>query len=401
MSVNERLAALHGHGMAIWIDALSRDELDSGRFQHLVREMSITGVTSNPSTFAAALRTTDRYEPQIAALLRRGECDPRELFWALALADVQTAAALLHPVYDDTSGRDGFVSFECTPDVADDTLGTVRQAADLHRRIDRPNVMIKVPGTAAGVDAIKVLTTAGISINVTLLFCVDRYSECLEAYQAGLEARLAHGRPLTGMASVASLFLSRLDAKADAILNEDSVLHGEVALASAAAVLSLYRQHLDSPRWLRLAAAGAQPQRPLWASVAPKSDRYSDVHYVERLVAPGTIVTMSPKTLEAFADHGRADAVLDTDARGAAATLVQAARVGIDFRRLAHDLEREGIASFCTSYAEVLDSLTEHIEGSAGRGADGAATAAATSSPSTGRRGAVRQPAHEAHRVRQ
>lgn len=383
MSVNEPLSALHSRGIAIWIDALGRDELEGGRFQRLVRDLSVTGVTSNPSTFAAALRSTDRYEPQIAALVRCGERDPRELFWALALADVQAAADLLHPVHEETGGRDGFVSFECTPDVADDTVGTVRQAADLHRRINRPNVMIKVPGTAAGIDAIKLLTTAGISINVTLLFSVDRYTESLDAYQAGLEARLTQGRALTGMASVASLFLSRMDAKADAVLAEDSVLHGEVALASAAAVLSLYRQHLDSPRWLRLAAAGAQPQRPLWASVAPKSDRYSDVHYVERLVAPGTIVTMPPATLEAFADHGRADAVLDTEAGGAAATLVRAARTGIDFRRLAHDLEREGIASFCTSYAEVLDSLTKHIKGSAGRGDDGARLQPTTASPTS------------------
>jgi transaldolase len=381
MSANERLSALHAHGMAVWIDALGRDELESGRFQRLLDDLSVTGVTSNPSTFAAALGATERYEPQIAGLIQSGERDPRELFWALALADVQTAADLLQPVYEDTTGRDGFVSFECTPDVADDAVGTVHQAADLHRRIDRPNIMIKVPGTAAGIDAIKLLTAAGISINVTLLFSVDRYSECLDAYQAGLEARLAQGRPLTGMASVASLFLSRMDAKADAILAEDSALHGEVALASAAAVLSRYQQHLDSPRWQRLAAAGAQPQRPLWASVAPKDDRYRDVHYVERLVAQGSIVTMPSATLEAFADHGRTDAALDTDARGAAATLVRAAQAGVDFRRLAHELEREGLASFCISYAEVLDSLTEHIEGSAGRGAVGARPQAATGAP--------------------
>lgn len=362
MSTNGRLAALQREDVSVWVDALGRAELASGHFACRVREMSITGVTSNPSTFAAALRATDLYRTQIAALVGDGERSARELFWALALQDVQTAADILHPVYEATAGSDGFVSFQCTPDVADDTTGTVCQATELHRRIDRNNVMIKVAGTAAGVDAIKLLTAAGISVNVTLLFSVDRYSECLDAYQAGLEARLAQGQPLTQVASVASMFLSRMDAKADAVLPETSDLRGESALASAAAVLSLYRGHLQAARWRRLAAAGAQPQRPLWASVAPKSDRYSDVHYVERLVAGGTVVTMPPATLEAFADHGRVDAVPDIGARCAAATLVRAAKAGVDFRQLAHELEREGIASFSDAYTEILDTLEQQIE---------------------------------------
>lgn len=367
MSGNERLSALHDRGVAVWIDALGREELENGRFRRLLREMSVTGVTSNPTTFAAALSDTDRYQNQIATLVQRGERSARELFWALALSDVQTAADLLSDVHGRSAGRDGFVSFECTPDVADDTVGTVRQATDLYRRINRRNVMIKVPGTAAGVDAITLLTTAGISINVTLLFCVDRYSECLDAYQAGLEARLAQGRPVAGVASVASLFLSRLDAKADAVLPDSSDLRGEIALASAAAVLNLYRQHLRSPRWQRLSAAGAKSQQPLWASVAPKSERYRDVHYVERLVASDTVVTMPPATLAAFAAHGRADAALDDEGPSAAATLARAGSLGVDLRQLAHELEREGLASFSASYSKVLHTLTGNIERETGQ----------------------------------
>lgn len=362
MKVNRQLTVLQRQGVSIWIDALGRDELEGGTFEHRVRRMCVTGVTSNPSTFAAALRSSDLYDRQIAALTGgQGVRDTRELFWALALADIQSAADMLADVHERTAGQDGYVSFECTPDVAHDTLATVQQATDLHARIDRPNAMIKVPGTAAGVDAIKLLTAAGISVNVTLLFSLNRYATCLDAYLSGLELRLGRGLPLSPVASVASLFLSRVDAKVDAVLPESSDVLGEVALATAAQVVDHYRGHLQSPRWRRLAAAGARPQRPLWASVAPKADRYRDVRYVERLVVPDTVVTMPPATLEAFADHGDADSIVEVDAHAAATTLAKAAELDVDLSVVEARLEREGLASFADAYAEIIDRLGREL----------------------------------------
>ena len=237
--------------------------------------------------------------------------DSRELFFALALEDVRRAADLLSPAYDASAGRDGFVSFECTPDLADDTAGTVAQAVELWDRLARPNVMIKVPATDAGVPAIEELTARGINVNVTLLFSVARYEQVIDAYLTGLERRARRGEPIDAIASVASFFVSRVDAKTDTLLPEGSDLRGRVAIANARLAYARYRDRFSDRRWLALRRAGAHPQRPLWASTATKDPGYSDVLYVEELIAADVINTMPEATLRAFADHGDAGRAFD------------------------------------------------------------------------------------------
>ena len=352
----DRLHALSEAGVAIWLDTLSRDLLDTGELARLIAERAVTGATSNPTIFAAAITGSDRYDAQLAQLLGRGERNPRELFFTLALDDVRRAADLLRPTHDASGGADGFISFECTPDLADDTEGTIRQARSLWERIDRPNVLIKVPATHAGVDAVRVLIGDGINVNVTLLFSVDRYAEILDAFQTGLEQRRQRGGSLASVVSVASFFVSRVDTKADPLLPDGSPLRGTIGVANAASAFALYRRRMSAPRWQQLAAAGARPQRPLWASTGTKNPAYSDVHYVESLIAPGVVNTMPRATLDAFADHGEAAPMLIAALPEAEAQLAAAA-AAVDLPRLTADLEREGVQSFCASYDEILDSL--------------------------------------------
>ena len=305
-----RLDQLHDAGVSIWLDTLSRELLDSGAFAALIADCAVTGATSNPTIFAKAITASDAYEDQIRAELASGVRDTQELFFALALADVGRAAQLLRPTYDASDGGDGFISFECTPDLADDTAATVEQALMLWERLARPNVMIKVPATEAGIGAIEELTARGVNVNVTLLFSVERYEQVIDAYVAGLERRVSRGQPVDAIASVASFFVSRVDTKADALLRADSSLRGRVAVASAHRAYGRFRERFADERWRALAAAGARPQRPLWASTATKDPAYSDVLYVEELIAPGVVNTMPEATLRAFAAHGEASRVL-------------------------------------------------------------------------------------------
>jgi transaldolase len=358
-----RLAQLRRAGVSIWLDTLSRELLDSGAFAGLIDDCAVTGATSNPTIFAKAITGSDRYDEQLAEALDAGVRDPQGLFFELALEDVGRAADLLRATYDASGGRDGFVSFECTPDLADDTAATVDQAVMLWRRLDRPNVMIKVPATRAGVPAIEALTARGINVNVTLLFSVARYEQVIEAYLAGLERRVRDGQPIGAIASVASFFVSRVDAKADAILADDSDLRGRVAIANARLAYARYRERFSDPRWLALREVGAQPQRPLWASTATKDPAYSDVLYVEHLVAPDVITTMPAATLGAFADHGEATSAFDPGARNSEETIRRAEDAGIDLAAVTAELEREGVRAFDDSYRELLAC----IERKAGR----------------------------------
>ena len=282
-----RLRQLHEAGVSIWLDTLSRELLDSGAFATLIADCAVTGATSNPTIFAKAITGSDDYDDQLRAAVAGGITDPQELFFELALDDVRAAADLLRPAYQASGGRDGFVSFECTPDLADDAAATIEQALDLWQRLDRPNVMIKVPATEAGVPAIEELTARGVNVNVTLLFSIARYEQVIDAYVAGLERRVAAREPVDTIASVASFFVSRVDAKADALLPAGSELRGRVAIANAHRAYGRYRERFADARWRTLAGAGARPQRPLWASTATKDPAYSDVLYVERLIAPG------------------------------------------------------------------------------------------------------------------
>jgi transaldolase len=349
-----RLQLLHDAGVSIWLDTLSRELLDSGDFAALIADSAVTGATSNPTIFAKAITTSDRYDHDLRAVSDRS---PQERFFAIALEDVGRAADLLRPAHEASGGRDGFVSFECTPDLADDARATVAQALDLWSRLARPNVMIKVPATAAGIPAIEELTARGVNVNITLLFSVGRYEQVIDAYVAGLERRVSAGEPVDAIASVASFFVSRVDSKADALLGAGSGLRGRAAIANAQRAYGRYRARFDDERWSPLRAAGAHPQRPLWASTGTKDPAYSDVLYVEQLIAPDVINTMPLATLHAFADHGHATRTL-TESTGAAEQIlreVQAA--GVDLDAIAADLEREGVESFCASYRELLTCI--------------------------------------------
>jgi transaldolase len=353
-TTNPRLQALHDAGVSIWLDTLSRELLDSGEFARLITDCSVTGVTSNPTIFAKAITGSDRYDADLRALVVAGVRDPQKLFFTLALDDVRRAADVLRSAHDTAEGRDGFVSFECTPDLADDTVGTIVQAVELWRRLSRSNAMIKVPATEAGIPAIYELTARGVNVNVTLLFSLARYEQVIDAYIAGLERRLEAGEAVDGIASVASFFVSRIDAKADAQLPADSDLRGRVAIANARDAYRLYRERFTDARWLTLHDAGAKPQRPLWASTGTKDPAYSDVLYVEELVVRDAINTMPEATLHAFGDHGDATGHFDWSSGGAAETLRLAADAGVDLDAITADLERDGVESFCESYAELL-----------------------------------------------
>jgi transaldolase len=356
---NPNLNQLHEAGVSVWLDTLSRQLLDSGEFAALIRDCAVTGATSNPTIFARAITGSDLYDEPVRALAAGGERDPRELFFSLALDDVRAAAQLLRPAFDRSGGSDGFISFECTPDLADDTGGTIAQATDLWQRLGRPNVMIKVPGTEAGLPAIEELTRCGVNVNVTLLFSIERYEQVIDAYRRGLEARAKAGAPVDGITSVASFFLSRIDTKVDAQLPGSSPLRGQIAVASARVAYQRYLAKFTGPEWERLAQAGARRQRPLWASTGTKNPAYSDVLYVAQLIGPDVVSTMPQQTLRAFADHGRVARTLDADPTAAEQILIDAERAGIDLGAVTGELEREGVRSFCDSYHQLLECV-EH-----------------------------------------
>jgi transaldolase len=361
MAPNPNLLLLHEAGVSIWLDTLSRELVDGGGFAELIADFSVTGATSNPTIFAKAITSSDCYDGQLRELVSGGERDPQQLFFSLALDDVRAAARLLRPAWEDSHGDDGFVSFECTPDLADDTNATVAQATGLWRLLGQPNVMIKVPGTTAGLPAIEELTRRGVNVNVTLLFSIDRYQQVIDAYLRGLTARADAGEPLHTISSVASFFLSRIDAKADPLLDEASALRGQLAIASARVAYQRYQAKFAGPQWERLRALGARRQRPLWASTGTKNPAYSDVRYVSELIGPGVISTMPDHTLRAFADHGTVARSLDAVPSAAEQTLTAAPAAGIDLAAITSELEREGVRSFCDSYHQLLDCIERKL----------------------------------------
>jgi len=364
---NHNLRLLREAGVSIWLDTLSRQMLQSGEFEELLADYSVTGATSNPTIFAKAITGSDLYDEQLLALAGAGDRDLRELFFSLALDDVRDAARLLRSEYDRTGGMDGLVSFECTPDLADDTEATIAQALDLWQRLAQPNVMIKVPGTEAGLPAIAELTRRAVNVNVTLLFSVQRYERVIDAYLRGLAARADAGEPIDTITSVASFFLSRIDTKVDPQLSAGSPARGRVALASARVAYQRYLGKFAGPEWERLAQLGAKRQRPLWASTGTKNPDYPDVRYVAELIGADIISTMPAPTLLAFADHGEVRPTLAADPAGAERTLVEAATAGIDLTKLTEELEREGVQLFCDSYDELLHCIASKVGALAGR----------------------------------
>ena len=367
-NVNPRLQRLREAGVSIWLDTLSRDMLETGKFERLIQEFGITGATSNPTIFAKAITSSDRYDAQVRSAVERGLSDSQAIFFELGLDDIRSAAGLLRESWDQSDGGDGFVSFECTPDLADDTEATIDQALDLFGRLSLPNVMIKVPATAAGVPAIEELTARGVNVNVTLLFSISRYDEVIEAYLRGLERRVEGGHDISRLASVASFFVSRVDAKADTVLPDDSPLGGQIAIANAHRAYGLYLERFAGARWEALARHGASAQRPLWASTGTKNAAYSDVLYVERLIAPGVVNTMPEQTLNAFADHGNVERALDANLAEADEILSEAASAGLDLDRITSELEREGVQSFCDAYDELLRCIESKAAALVGSG---------------------------------
>jgi transaldolase len=364
MTITQRL---HGLGQRLWLDNLSRELLASGTLARYIDDLSLTGLTSNPTIFDQAIRHTPLYDATIRSGAGAGESD-EAIFFKLALEDLAQAAALFRPAFDASGGADGWVSLEVSPLLARDTAGTIEQVKDLHARAGLPNLFIKIPGTPEGIPAIEECLLAGIPINVTLLFSPEQYVAAAGAYQRAVERRLAAGRKAP-VRSVASLFVSRWDkAVSDKV---PDALRNRLGIAIAQRTYKAYRELLASLAWRRLVDnAGAPAQRLLWASTGTKDPRASDVLYVEALVAPDTVNTMPDATLLAFADHGTIEGVLSPDGGDAEAVLAQFARAGVDTAGLAVELQREGVQSFAESWKDLMACIA------AKRGGAGATRAA-------------------------
>ncbi|MEP5515676.1 MAG: transaldolase [Bauldia litoralis] len=351
------LKSLHDAGQSIWLDNIRRELLDSGTLARYISDLSVTGLTSNPTIFQHAIAGSAAYDNAMRSRLGKG-LSTEELFFEIALEDITAAADLFRPIHDATGGVDGFVSLEVSPTLADDTEGTIAQAKRLHAAAARPNVFIKVPGTKAGLVAIEELTAAGISINVTLLFSREHYLDSAEAFMRGLERRVAAGQDLN-VHSVASLFISRWDVAASKTLPED--LHNKLGVAIGKRSFKAYCDLLESDRWKKLAAAGAFPQRLLFASTSAKDPRIPDTFYVTALAADNTVNTMPEATLLAFGDHGKLDGVLAADGGGAGETIAAITKAGLDVDALAAQLQIEGRDSFDDSFKQLLDSIEAKV----------------------------------------
>ena len=357
-----RLQQLHDAGVSIWLDTIRRSILTSGQFERMIAEDALTGVTSNPTIFEKAISGSTDYDEAIRVLLADDITDPKDLFFALGLEDIRMAADLLRAPYEASGRTDGFGSFELAPELAHDVDGSISQARALWARLDRPNVMIKIPATKEGIPVIEELTAEGININVTLLFSGARYEDAALAYIVGLERRLSAGERIDGVASVASFFVSRVDTAVDRMLPEGSPLRGTVAVANARRAYGKFRDLVRGPRWEALSWAGARVQRPLWASTGTKDPRYSDVLYVEELIAPDTVNTMPETTLLAFKDHGQVRPSIEEGLEDAQRTLAQAEAAGVDLDEVAARLEEEGVAAFEGSYRRLLGEIEEKVD---------------------------------------
>ena len=344
---------LNGLGQSLWLDNITRGILSDGTLLSYRDSKAVTGLTSNPTIFAQAIKSGKDYD---ASIRKAGGADVEKTFFSLAIEDLRHAAEIFEPVYKRTNGVDGWVSLEVSPLLADDTAKTIDQAVALHKQANVRNLFIKVPGTLAGIGAIEELIFRGVPINVTLLFSPDQYQAAADAWLRGLERRHEAGLDLD-VASVASVFISRWDVKvADKVPEE---LHNKLGLAVCALIYARYRALLDSPRLQRLQNAGARVQRLLWASTGTKDPKASDVLYIEKLAAPLTVNTMPEKTLLAFADHGKAESVMPLDDPSAQTTLKRFADAGIQMEPLAKTLQQEGADSFVKSWHELLQTVTE------------------------------------------
>ena len=366
MSLLKDLAA---KGQAVWLDFVDRKFLAEGGLQKLVDEDGLTGVTSNPSIFEKAMGHGDAYDAALAEFDRAHPGAPAMARYEhLAIQDIQTAADTLRPVYDRLNAKDGYVSLEVSPYLANDTDGTIAEAKKLWAAVDKPNLMIKIPGTPAGVPAIAATIDAGINVNVTLLFSIEAYKAVALAYVDGLEDRASRGEPIDRIASVASFFVSRIDSKiddkidarvkdGDAEAEALKAVRGKVAIANAKLAYAWYEEFIASDRWQALAAKGAQPQRLLWASTGTKNPDYPDTLYLDTLIGKDTVNTVPPKPMDAFRDHGTVADTLTADVDGARHVLAEAERLGLDLNGVTETLVEEGVTSFSKAFDDLLGAI--------------------------------------------
>jgi transaldolase len=372
--MTSRIAQLHEHGQSVWLDYIRRGIIGSGELREMIGTYDLRGVTSNPSIFEQAIGKGDDYDASFHELAAQG-ADAVKAFDTVALKDIQDAADLFRPVFDAADGHDGFISMEVSPTLADDTQATTAEAKRLWAALDRPNVMIKIPGTDAGIPAIEQSTADGLNINITLLFSLASYEKVMEAYLRGLERRAQAGQPLAHVASVASFFVSRVDnsvdAKLEEILKSDADegtkarargLLGKAAIANAKLAYERFTQVFSGPRWEALAARGAHVQRPLWASTSTKNPAYRDVLYVEELIGPHTVNTIPLATIQAFADHGVAARTVDADVDVAKGHLASLAELGIDLDEVTRELQVDGVKKFAKSFEDMMEVVGKKLE---------------------------------------
>jgi transaldolase len=366
------LKRLAGVGQSVWYDYIRRDLTTGPTLKRYIEEDGLSGMTSNPTIFQKAIAGSTLYDEDVRGQARTTK-DAAAIFEALAVADVRAAADVFRPVYEATGGDDGFVSIEVAPRLARDTQGTIAEARRLWKACDRPNVMVKIPGTREGLPAIRQCLSEGININVTLLFSVDRYREVMEAYLSALEERVGRGQPAERIRSVASFFVSRVDTNADKKLDaiakdagrsssdRDAAkrLRGKLAIANARIAYEAFEEVFSSPRFAALKMKGVRAQRPLWASTSAKDPAYTDLYYVEALIAPDSVDTMPPETFEAYRAHGDPKVRIREDLVGAHAALRDLAALGVDVDRVAVELEEEGVKKFSDSYDQLLKAVEE------------------------------------------
>jgi len=367
-----RLQELHDVGQSIWLDSIDRRMLHDGELDRRIREDALTGMTSNPTIFQKALASSNAYDDQIVGAEEEG-LTSWELFELLETTDVRDACDSFAGVYSSTRGADGYVSIEISPGVSHNADAAVEEARRLWKTVDRPNVMVKVPGTVEGAVAVRRLIAEGINVNITLLFAIEAHDRVIEAYMAGLEDRVKARQPIDGLASVASFFVSRVDTEIDKRLDaliakaqpaekeRLQLLKGRAAIANAKLAYRLFRQKFSGPRWEALAKQGARVQRPLWASTSTKNPAYRDVMYVEDLIGPDTVDTMPPATIEAFADHGVVEKTVDKKVAVAEGLLKEIEAVGISVREVTEKLLVDGIDSFQKSFDELIAGLESKI----------------------------------------
>ena len=355
---HNKLKRIQDLGQSIWLDFFDRKIMDTGKLKKLIEDDGIRGVTANPSIFEKAINSSSDYEEDITVFSKQKRSN-EDTFLSLAVKDIKRAADFFKSVYEETNGDDGFVSIEVSPHLAHDTEGTIKQARELWYAINRKNVMIKIPGTAEGLPAIRKCISEGININITLLFGLPRYKQVTDAYISGLEDRIKANQPIDQIASVASFFLSRIDVLIDPLLKEKGLdkMKGEVAIASAKKAYEIYKEVFTSERFKNLEAKGAKRQRVLWASTSSKDPSFSDVKYVEALIGVDTINTIPIETLEAFNDHGQAESHLEDDVDKATQLLLQLKEKEIDINAITQQLEDEGIEKFNRAYDKLLEAI--------------------------------------------